>query len=435
MHRMDTLQAAANRNWRTRHTAAFLSALAMGLGQMYNRQWVKGILLLVLEISYLGVFHDLFNMGLWGIVTLGTKPFRDHSIQLLAEGIIALILIAFGLLCYALNVRDAYRVGAMRERGLRPPGVWETYRTVTDKGYPYLLIAPGMLLLVFVVLFPLLFMVLLAFTNFDLYHWPPAKLVDWVGFSNFIQLFRLEIWRNSFFSVMSWTVVWTLVSTTVQFVLGFLLAVLLNQERVKGKKLFRTLLILPWAVPSFVSVLVFAGMFNDDFGPINQMLQAVGMEAIPWLTDPFWTKVAILLIQFWLGFPFNLALCTGVLQTIPSDLYEAAEVDGATPWQKLKDITLPLVLYATAPLLIVQYAGNFNNFTVIYLFNQGGPAVPGQTAGGSDILISWVFKLTFETQKFNYAAAVSVIIGVIVAALAVWQFRKTRSFQEEDLIQ
>ena len=407
----------------------------MGLGQMYNRQWIKGILLLVLEISYLGVFYDLFNMGLWGIVTLGTKPFRDHSIQLLAEGIIALILIAFGLLCYALNVRDGYRVGAMRERGIRLPGVWETYRTVTDKGYPYLLIAPGMLLLVFVVLFPLLFMILLAFTNFDLYHWPPAKLVDWAAFSNFIQLFRLEIWRNSFFNVMSWTVVWTLVSTTVQFALGLFLAVLLNQKRVKGKKLFRTLLILPWAVPSFVSVLVFTGMFNDNFGPINQMLQAAGMEAIPWLTDPFSNKVAILLIQFWLGFPFNLALCTGVLQTIPSDLYEAAEVDGATPWQKLKDITLPLVLYATAPLLIVQYAGNFNNFTVIYLFNQGGPAVPGQTAGGSDILISWVFKLTFETQKFNYAAAVSVIIGVIVAALAVWQFRKTRSFQEEDLIQ
>ncbi|MGA8942585.1 MAG: ABC transporter permease subunit, partial [Thermoactinomyces sp.] len=233
----------------------------------------------------------------------------------------------------------------------------------------------------------------------------------------------------------SWTVVWTLVSTTVQFAQGLLLSVLLNLERVKGKKLFRTILILPWAVPSFVSVLVFAGMFNDDFGPINQMLEAIGLGAIPWLTDPFWTKVAILLIQFWLGFPFNLALCTGILQTIPSDLYEAAEVDGATPWQKLKDITLPLVLYATAPLLIVQYAGNFNNFTVIYLFNQGGPAVPGQTAGGSDILISWVFKLTFETQKFNYAAAVSIIIGVIVAVLAVWQFRQTRSFKEEDLIQ
>lgn len=434
---MDTLQVqpSTERNRGPRHRAALLSALSMGLGQMYNRQWVKGILLFVLQLSYLGVFYDLFNMGLWGIVTLGTKPFRDHSIQLLAEGIIALILLAFGLFCYILCIRDAYRVGRMREQGLRPPGVWDTYRAVTDKGYPYLLIAPGLFLLVFVVLFPLLFMVLLAFTNFDLYHWPPAKLVDWVGFSNFVQLFQLEIWRNSFFNVMSWTVVWTLVSTTVQFALGLLLSVLLNLERVKGKKLFRTILILPWAVPSFVSVLVFAGMFNDDFGPINQMLEAIGLGAIPWLTDPFWTKVAILLIQFWLGFPFNLALCTGILQTIPADLYEAAEVDGATPWQKLKDITLPLVLYATAPLLIVQYAGNFNNFTVIYLFNKGGPAVPGQTAGGSDILISWVFKLTFETQKFNYAAAVSIIIGVIVAVLAVWQFRQTRSFKEEDLIQ
>src|SRR5690606_26723235 len=146
--------------------------------------------------------------------------------------------------CYILCIRDAYRVGRMWEQGLRPPGVWDTYRAVTDKGYPYLLIAPGLFLLVFVVLFPLLFMVLLAFTNFDLYHWPPAKLVDWVGFYCFVQVFQLEVWRNSFFNVTSWIVVWTLVSSTVQFALGLLLSVLVTLARVEGKKLFRTIFIL-----------------------------------------------------------------------------------------------------------------------------------------------------------------------------------------------
>nr|BAB40636.1 inner membrane protein ORF-2 [Thermoactinomyces vulgaris] len=407
----------------------------MGLGQMYNGQWVKGVLFLVCRLSYLLVFYDLFNLGLWGIVTLGTIPGVDNSMELLAEGLISLLLILFGLFFYGLNIRDAYKVGAMRERGIRPPGVMETCRHVTDRGFPYFVMAPSMILLMFIVLFPILFMVTIAFTNFDLYHQPPAKLVSYVGVDNFINLFRLSFWKNSFLGVLSWTVVWTLVSTTVQVALGLFLAVLLNQKRLRIKKFFRTVLILPWAVPSFVTILVFSGLFDDNFGPVNHFLVALGLKAIPWMSDPFWCKVAVLLIQFWLGFPFSLALYTGVLQSISRDLYEAAEVDGATVWQKFRHITLPMALYSTAPLLIVQYAGNFNNFNVIYLFNKGLPAVPGQTAGGTDILISWVYKLTFETSKYNYAAAISIMIGLIVAVLAVWQFRNTRSFKEEGMIQ
>jgi arabinogalactan oligomer/maltooligosaccharide transport system permease protein len=426
---------APAKGWRRRHTAALLSVFSMGLGQLANRQWIKGILFFVLQWSYVIVFMDIFNMGLWGIVTLGEKPFRDNSIMLMAEGLIAIFLILFGLLFYGLNIRDAYKVGALREEGIRPPGIMESFRAVTDKGFPYLILFPGFLFLVFVVIYPLLFMMLIAFTNYDLYHSPPAKLVDWVGFKNFTDLFQLSLWKNSFVSVFSWTVVWTLVATTVQFALGLFLAVLINQKRVKGKRFFRTILILPWAVPPFITIITWAALFNDDFGFINQMLTTLGVGAIPWLTDAFWTKTALLLIQFWLGFPFNMALCTGVLQSISSDMYEAAEVDGASAFDKFRSITLPMVLYATAPLLIVQYAGNFNNFNVIYLFNQGGPAVPGSTAGGSDILISWVYKLMFTISKFNYAAAISIIIGIIVMSLAAYQFTRTRSFKEEDMIQ
>ncbi|OYD06490.1 sugar ABC transporter permease [Paludifilum halophilum] len=407
----------------------------MGLGQMYNRQWWKGLSFLIIEIAFLVVFFDFLNMGLWGIVTLGTEPFLDHSIMLLAQGIIALILIVFGLGVYGLNIRDAYRIGKIRARGEKPPTIGETRRMVTDRGYPYFLVMPGLILLVFTVIFPILFMVALAFTNYDLYHSPPARLVDWVGFSNFINMFQSELWRNSFVSVFSWTIVWTLVSTTVQFALGLFLAVLINQKRVRFKKFFRTVLILPWAVPSFVSILVFSGLFDGHFGPINQMLGMLGLSGIPWMTEPLWTRIALLLIQFWLGFPFSMALCTGVLQSISSDLYQAAEVDGATAWQKFRNITLPLVLYATAPVLITQYAFNFNNINVIYLFNQGKPAVPGQSAGGTDILISWVYKLTFEVHKFNYAAAVTIIMSLFVMGVSLYQFRKTRAFKEEDLIQ
>ncbi|MBH8597438.1 MULTISPECIES: sugar ABC transporter permease [unclassified Thermoactinomyces] len=419
---------------RRSRVAAVLSALSMGLGQMYNRQWVKGGLLLGLQIAYIVVFYPFFNIGLWGIATLGTIPQVDNSLDLMAEGIISILLILFGLGCYGFNIRDAYKVGKLRERGVKPPGVMQTFRHVTDQGFPYLVIGPAMILLVFVVLFPILFMIVLAFTNYDLYHQPPAKLVDYVGLDNFVHLFQLSFWKTSFFSVLCWTVVWTLVSTTVQVILGLFLAVILNQKKLKFKKFFRTILILPWAVPSFVSIIVFSGLFDNNFGTVNLFLQGIGLGALPWMTDPFWAKIAILLIQFWLGFPFSMALYTGVLQAISADLYEAAEVDGATIWQKFRHITLPMALYATAPLLIVQYVGNFNNFNVIYLFNKGLPAIPGQTAGGTDILISWVYKLTFETSKYNYAAAISVIIGLIVTVLAVLQFRGTRSFKEEGMI-
>jgi arabinogalactan oligomer/maltooligosaccharide transport system permease protein len=323
----------------------------------------------------------------------------------------------------------------MRERGMSPPGIWETYRNVTERGFPYLVIAPAMVLMIFVVFFPIAYMFVLAFTNYDLYHQPPAKLINYVGLTNFVNLFQSDLWKGSLVSVFSWTVVWTIISTTVQVALGLFLAVLIHQKRVRFKKFFRTVLILPWAVPSFVTIIVFSGLFDDNFGPVNQLLTSLGLHAIPWLNDPFWCKVAILLIQFWLGFPFSLVLYTGVLQSISSDLYEAAEVDGATAWQKFRHITLPMALYATAPLLIVQYAGNFNNFNVIYLFNRGGPAVPGQTAGGTDILISWVYKLTFQTFKYNYAAAISVLIGLVVMSLSILQFRNTRSFKEEGMVE
>ncbi|PTX65001.1 carbohydrate ABC transporter membrane protein 1 (CUT1 family) [Melghirimyces profundicolus] len=424
-----------DRPWGKPQIAACLSVLSMGLGQLYNRQWAKGVFFLLIQFSYLGVFFDFLNIGLWGIVTLGTIPKLDHSILLLAQGIISLLIIALGLVFYFLNIRDAYKVGKIRERGEEPPGIKETYQTVTGYGYPYLLVAPGLFLLIAVVVFPLLFMIFLAFTNYDLYHSPPAKLVDWVGFDNFFNLFRSELWQNSFISVFQWTVVFTLVSTTVQFGLGLFLAILIHQKRVRFKKFWRTVLILPWAVPAFVSILVFTSLFDNTFGPINAMLTSLGLGGVPWMTDPFWTKIAILLIQFWLGFPFSMALCTGVLQGISSDLYEAAEVDGATPFQKFRSITLPLVLYATAPVLITQYAFNFNNFNIIYLFNEGGPPIPGSTAGGTDILISWVYKLTFDSFKYNYAAAVTIIIALVVMSISVYQFRRTRSFKEEDLIQ
>ncbi len=412
--------------------AVTLSVLFAGLGQLYNRSYIKGIVLILLELAFIITFRDFIGLGLWGIATLGTIPRVDHSIFLLVYGLLSLIMLAIAALIYILNIRDA-RVQAERiASGWQRPKLRESMKQAYMASFPYLLSVPGFIMLIFVVIFPLMFAISLAFTNYDLYHSPPRHLVDWVGFDNFVNLVTVPIWNQSFLSVLSWTLVWTVVSTTLQIALGLFLAVLVNDRRVRFKRLIRTILILPWAVPSFVTIMIFSALFNDQFGAINRtILSALRIAPIPWLTDPLYTKIALISIQVWLGFPFLFALFTGVLQSTSQDVYEAADVDGASRWQKFRHITLPHVLFATAPLLIIQYTSNFNNFNIIYLFNGGGPAVRGQTAGGTDILISWVYKLTFTTNNYNMAAAISLIIGLIVIAFAFFQFRRTRSFREE----
>ncbi|MFD2830422.1 carbohydrate ABC transporter permease [Corticicoccus populi] len=410
-----------------------LSIIFAGLGQIYNRRFVKGIIFFVIQASFLIAFLESINYGLWGLRTLGTVPGVDHSIRLLVLGVLSLIVSVIAITLYIFNVRDARKQAKKIKTGWVPPNFKQVVKEVYDYSFPYIITFPGLFLMIFVVIFPLLFSLLLAFTNYDLYHSPPRNLVDWVGLDNFKNLFTVPIWQETFLSVFIWTIVWTVVATTLQIAVGFFLAVLVNDERLKFKKLIRTILILPWAVPAFVTILVFAAMFNDDFGAINRdiIIPLFGGGGIAWLSDPLYSRIAIIAIQTWLGFPFIFALFTGILQSISKDWYEAAEMDGASRIQKFRNITFPHVMFATAPLLIMQYASNFNNFNVIYLFNEGGPAVRGQNAGGTDILISWVYKLTFDTNNYSMAAVISIIMGLIVSGFAFYQFRKTRSFKEE----
>ncbi|MDN7242486.1 sugar ABC transporter permease [Planococcus sp. N028] len=413
-----------------RKTALLLSAVP-GFGQFYNKQWVKGLLFLLLGISFFVVFGDLLNMGFWGIFTLGTEVPRDNSIFLLAEGLIAIIVTCFGLGFYYLNLRDAYKKGELRDENRHLGSLKADYQNLIAQGYPYLISGPALFILIFAVIFPILFSFALAFTNYDLYHSPPANLAEWVGFETFAKIFTVDIWRATFFGVLGWTVVWTLVASAFQVSLGIFMAVLVNQKDMHFKKFYRTILVLPWAVPGFVTILIFAGIFNDSFGAMNNDILAMfGIDPIPWLTDQNWSKVALILMQGWLGFPFIFLVTTGVLQSIPDDLYEAATIDGASIFAKFKNITMPMVLIATAPVIITQFTFNFNNFNIIYLFNGGGPAVPGSTAGGTDILVSWIYKLTLQSSQYSLAAALTILLSVFVIGIALWQFRRTSSFKE-----
>lgn len=413
---------------------AALLSLIPGFGQFYNKQFIKGALFFIVMSCFLGVFNDFLQQGFWGLFTLGTELPRDNSVFLLAKGVISVLIATFGVGIYYWGLRDAYLCGEKRDQGYALSGIRKQYQLLLSEGFPYLMITPGFILLVFVVVFPIIFGFSIAFTNYDLYHTPPAKLVDWVGLKNFFNIFRLDLWRSTLLDVLQWTVIWTLIATTLQCSVGVLLAILVNQKDLRFKALIRTILILPWAVPGFVTILVFAGMFNETFGVINNgILASLGIEPKQWMTDPFWTKTALILMQTWLGFPFVFAMTTGVLQAIPDDLYEAATIDGASTWHKLTTITLPLVLYSIAPILITQYTFNFNNFNIIYLFNNGGPAVIGSNAGGTDILVSWIYKLTMSSSQYSIAASITILLSIFVVGIALWQFRATNSFKQDDM--
>lgn len=420
----------------------------MGLGQFYNRQFIKGFAYAALELYVVIVWSRPFMDAMRGLVTLGeTVQERsargvilvqgDHSIILMIQGIIFALLFLLFVGAYLYNIRDAHVTGKMRDRGEEPRNFAESLAHAWEKGFAYILLTPAFVFVLFTIVLPLIFGILIAFTNYSgPNHLPPKNLVDWVGFETFTSLIKLKAWSRTFFGVLGWTVVWAAFATLTTYFIGLFYALLLSHRRVKFKRFWRTLFILPWAVPSVISLLIFRNLFNGEFGPINQYLKLIGLDAIPWMSDPFWAKFAIIVVNLWLGFPYWMALMSGVLTNIDRELYEAAAIDGAGSFQRFRSITLPLILYSTAPLIIMSFANNFNNFNVIYLFNSGGPANPSYSfAGSTDILISWIYKLTLEQNKFNMASVVSIFIFVVVASFSIWNFRKTRAFKEEDLIQ
>lgn len=215
------------------------------------------------------------------------------------------------------------------------------------------------------------------------------------------------------------------------------MAILVNHRRVRGKKFWRTVFILPWAIPGMISLLIFRNMFNGQFGPINTFLRNAGIIAqnIPWLSDATLAKIVIFVVNFWLGFPYFMTMMSGVMTSISPELLEAARIDGATPRQEFRHITLPIVLFSTAPLLIMSFAMNFNNFNVIYFLTNGNPINPEyKFAGSTDILITWIYKLTNDNRQFQMAAVMSILVFVMIATISTWNFLRTKSFKEEDMM-
>ncbi|THJ66848.1 ABC transporter permease subunit [Arthrobacter echini] len=250
-----------------------------------------------------------------------------------------------------------------------------------------------------------------------------------VGLDNYVRAFTDPRISSDFVGIFIWTLVFAVLSVGTTFALGLFLASVLNDARVRGQRAYRSILLLPYAIPGFIALLVWSSFFNSEFGLINNVLNL----DINWLGNPFWAKVAVLLANLWLGFPYMFLVCTGALQAIPSDYKEAASLDGATGWTNFSKITFPLLLVAVAPLLVSSFAFNFNNFNAIFLLTEGGPFSPDNpTAGGTDILISYTYRLAVggAGQQIGFASAISVVLFIITGVLAALQFRATRALEE-----
>lgn len=257
-----------------------------------------------------------------------------------------------------------------------------------------------------------------------------------IGFDNFKRLVTNDKIRGPFIRVFIWTFAQAFFAVFLTFWFGLFLAVVMNTRFFPGRAVLRTLLLVPYAMPAFISVLVWKGLLNEQLGIVNKAIESIfGMAHGPkWFSSPTWVKIGILLVQLWLGFPYMMLITTGALQSIPGDIYEAARVDGANAYQQFRFLTLPLLLVAVGPLLIASFAYNFNNFTIVQLFAQGGPPIsPDQPAGHSDILITYTYKLAFGSGRgadYGFASTISIMIFLIVASITFFNFRFTRQWEE-----
>jgi arabinogalactan oligomer/maltooligosaccharide transport system permease protein len=311
-------------------------------------------------------------------------------------------------------------------------GAAKTGRTIVEYRQAYAYVMPAMIGMLLLVFFPFFYGVALSFTNANIYNANKPVTDIWTGFDNYIDILSdVAVFHNTaegrvfdygnFYWTLGFTIVWTITNVAVGVTLGLILALMLNTKGLAFRAWYRVLLILPWALPNYITALIFKGMFHQQFGVVNQILQMAHLPPLAWFDGPFTAFMAVLTTNGWLSFPFMMVVSLGALQSIPADLYEAARVDGATRWQQFRSITLPSLKPALVPAVILSVIWTFNQFNVIYLVSAGQPS------GATEILITQAYKLAFEQYRYGYAAAYSMVIFLILLVYGTWQNRVTKA--------
>lgn len=417
----------------------------MGLRNLGSKQIIKGLTFLFSEF---GIIYFMFVYGINNIrnlISLGSKAqswkfdyklgfeirvIGDNSMLLLLFGISTIIICVGAILMWSLNIKSAGKIDKIiRNKGHIPSFLEEMHDFFDRKFHITLLTIPLTSVLFFTVL-PVIYMISIAFTSYDHKHLPPRHLFDWVGFSNFGNVLTGNM-STTFFPLLLWTITWAAFATFSCFIFGVALAVLLNSKGIYGKQLLRTMFVLTMAVPSFISLLVMRNLLHSS-GPINTFLLNLDIitNPIPFLTNNLWAKVSVIVVNMWIGIPASMLVTTGILLNLSNEQIEAAKIDGATPIQIFRHITFPQILTVMTPSLIQQFVVNINNFNVIYLLTEGLPYNSNYYgAGETDLLVTWLYKLTVNNADYNLAAVIGIFIFSLSAVFSLFIYTRTNSYK------
>ena len=445
------------------------SHLFIGLSHLFRGQVVRGIMYLALEaafIAYMALFggnylamcfenflgggnigrvetHDFWNEeeGFYD------KVIGDNSFLILLYGILTLFVILFFVICYINATRESYKLEQYYIIGKKPVSFKGDIGNLLDNKFHITLLSLPMVGLFMFTIVPLVTMILIAFTNYDARHEVPQHLFSWVGFDNFKELFASGSKLGAtFWRVLGWTMIWAVLATFTSYIFGMLLAMLINRKGIKLKKLYRTLFVATIAVPQFVSLLIMSkmldtggGIMGSGGGIITQLVEQIFDYHLKFGIDINTTRICIVLVNMWIGVPYSMLMCSGILMNIPSDLYESARIDGASPVRQFMKITLPYMLFVTGPYLITQFIGNINNFNVIYLLSGGGPGdlmLYTDGAKGTDLLITWLYKLSLGADRnYKLASVIGILVFVISATFSLIVYNKSSAVKGEDNFQ
>lgn len=423
-----------------------VSYAIMGWGPIMRGQLVKGFALLGCEIFFIwymiafgaGYLSKLGTLGTVETTKQGRKTiYGDNSFLILLYGILTICIIIAFIALWRLNVRENLTEETRLKQGRKLPTNKKVWASLLDENFDKtLLLLPCIGIFVFTVL-PIIFMICVAFTNYDKTHQSPTHLFTWVGLDNFKTLFSFSSngFGSTFGTVLVWTLVWAFLATFIDYFLGIMVAMLINKKGIKFKKLWRTILVMTIAVPQFVSLLYLSKMFATD-GLVNEFLLDHGIidSAILFWDNPTLAKVMIVLINIWVGIPYMMLIATGLLMNIPADLYESARIDGANNRQMFFNITLPYMFFVTGPFLLTQFTGNLNNFNVIYLLTQGGPTSTklAENAGHTDLLVTWLYKMTVNKTNYKMAACIGIMVFIVTAVISLIVYNMLPSVKDEE---
>lgn len=427
-----------------------LSFVFLGAGNIARKQVAKGIMFLTVEVAYIlyMILTGFFRLS--ELITLGNyrkeEVWSDYaqayeytfhgtkSIIVLLFAVftivVTLLFIAFWREC----VKSAYKVQCLQKEGKHINTLKDDVSELFNSNLHKLLLTLPITGVITFTILPIIYTMLMAFTDFSRVNKTTNKF-NWTGIDTFKEVLGLDgKIGEQFWSVLGWTIIWAIFATVLNYILGMILALVINRKGTKLKGMWRFFFILSIAIPQFVSLLIVRTLLNENGAINNELIEReIITKPLPFFTDPTWARVTVIIVNCWVGIPYTMLTMTGILQNIPADLYEAAKVDGANAFVTFFKITLPYMLFVTMPSLITTFTGNINNFNVIYLLSGGGPNnTLGHTAGKTDLLVTWLFKLTIDREEYNIGAVIGIMTFAVLSVVSLVTYRNTNSYKDEE---